>query len=226
VLQREVARFEGDHLAAEPDARWPLLMVARLKEAQARLGLAPQVTGRLGGAPRLPNQRRRSLRHQVDWRPEAFPRPPRRLTQAPPPPARGAPRVGASNPAPRPPRRAPPRPAGLDRRGPPGRGAGRLPPAGRAGPHAAGLLPGRRRGARVCGRAGARHGVTGLRRGGAARSRRACPCATAGRRCCSTPRSALVVPSAQVGVRGLLRRDSGAHTRAHPPVLTTHCGHL
>ncbi|KAI8473190.1 MAG: hypothetical protein J3K34DRAFT_519200 [Monoraphidium minutum] len=42
VLQREVARFEGDHLAAEPDARWPLLMVARIKEAQARLGLAPQ----------------------------------------------------------------------------------------------------------------------------------------------------------------------------------------
>jgi hypothetical protein len=43
VLQREVARFEADHLEAEPDARWPLLMVARLKEAQARLGLAPQV---------------------------------------------------------------------------------------------------------------------------------------------------------------------------------------
>lgn len=38
-----MARFESDHLAAEPDARWPLLMVARLKEAQARLGLVPQV---------------------------------------------------------------------------------------------------------------------------------------------------------------------------------------
>jgi geranylgeranyl transferase type-2 subunit alpha len=47
VLQREVARFESDHLAAEPDARWPLLMVARIKEAQARLGLAPAVRARL-----------------------------------------------------------------------------------------------------------------------------------------------------------------------------------
>ncbi len=34
VLAREVARLENDHLAAEPDAKWPLLTLARLKEAQ------------------------------------------------------------------------------------------------------------------------------------------------------------------------------------------------
>jgi geranylgeranyl transferase type-2 subunit alpha len=39
VLQREVQRFEEDHIRAVPDAKWPLLTVARLKEAQARLGL-------------------------------------------------------------------------------------------------------------------------------------------------------------------------------------------
>jgi geranylgeranyl transferase type-2 subunit alpha len=50
VLQREVGRFEADHLASDPDARWPLLMVARLREAQARLGLAPQVRGATAGA--------------------------------------------------------------------------------------------------------------------------------------------------------------------------------
>ncbi|EFJ47256.1 hypothetical protein VOLCADRAFT_117940 [Volvox carteri f. nagariensis] len=36
-------RLLEDHLAAEPDARWPLLTLARLREAQARLGL--------GGSP-------------------------------------------------------------------------------------------------------------------------------------------------------------------------------
>mmetsp|Transcript_37806 Transcript_37806/g.84312 ORF Transcript_37806/g.84312 Transcript_37806/m.84312 type:complete len:375 (+) Transcript_37806:69-1193(+) len=40
VLAREVERLEQDHLAAVPDAKWPLLTVARLKEAQARLKLA------------------------------------------------------------------------------------------------------------------------------------------------------------------------------------------
>lgn len=39
VLCREVARLQEDHLSAEPDAKWPLLTVARLKEAQARLGV-------------------------------------------------------------------------------------------------------------------------------------------------------------------------------------------
>uniref|UniRef100_A0A383VPP4 Geranylgeranyl transferase type-2 subunit alpha n=1 Tax=Tetradesmus obliquus TaxID=3088 RepID=A0A383VPP4_TETOB len=39
VLAREVSRF-AEHLAVDPDAKWPLLMTARLKEAQARLGLA------------------------------------------------------------------------------------------------------------------------------------------------------------------------------------------
>ena len=38
-LARERARLEEEHLADDPDARWPLLTVARLKEAQARLGL-------------------------------------------------------------------------------------------------------------------------------------------------------------------------------------------
>jgi geranylgeranyl transferase type-2 subunit alpha len=33
-----VSRF-AEHLAIDPDAKWPLLMTARLKEAQARLGL-------------------------------------------------------------------------------------------------------------------------------------------------------------------------------------------
>lgn len=36
VLAREMGRLQEDHLAAEPDARWPLLTLARLKEAQAR----------------------------------------------------------------------------------------------------------------------------------------------------------------------------------------------
>jgi geranylgeranyl transferase type-2 subunit alpha len=39
VLSREVERLEVDHLSADPDAKWPLLTLARLKEAQARLGL-------------------------------------------------------------------------------------------------------------------------------------------------------------------------------------------
>ena len=34
VLERELSRLEDDHLAALPDAKWPLLTVARLKEAQ------------------------------------------------------------------------------------------------------------------------------------------------------------------------------------------------
>jgi geranylgeranyl transferase type-2 subunit alpha len=38
-LARERARLEEEHLADDPDARWPLLTVARLKEAQALLGL-------------------------------------------------------------------------------------------------------------------------------------------------------------------------------------------
>ncbi|GFR50411.1 hypothetical protein Agub_g12628, partial [Astrephomene gubernaculifera] len=40
VLDREARRLQEEHLAAEPDARWPLLTLARLREAQARLGLA------------------------------------------------------------------------------------------------------------------------------------------------------------------------------------------
>ncbi|KAG2496268.1 hypothetical protein HYH03_005501 [Edaphochlamys debaryana] len=40
VLEREAARMRSDHLAADPDAKWPLLTLARLREAQARLGLA------------------------------------------------------------------------------------------------------------------------------------------------------------------------------------------
>ncbi|KXZ54759.1 hypothetical protein GPECTOR_4g829 [Gonium pectorale] len=39
VLEREAGRLLADHLAAEPDAKWPLLTLARLREAQARLGL-------------------------------------------------------------------------------------------------------------------------------------------------------------------------------------------
>ncbi|KAL6744889.1 hypothetical protein V8C86DRAFT_2447025, partial [Haematococcus lacustris] len=39
VLCREVERMEVDHVAADPDAKWPLLTLARLKEAQSRLGL-------------------------------------------------------------------------------------------------------------------------------------------------------------------------------------------
>jgi len=39
VLAREVGRMREDHLAAEPNAKWPLLTLARLQEAQARLGL-------------------------------------------------------------------------------------------------------------------------------------------------------------------------------------------
>lgn len=38
VLAREVSRF-SEALEQDPDARWPLLMTARLKEAQASLGL-------------------------------------------------------------------------------------------------------------------------------------------------------------------------------------------
>lgn len=34
VLAREVGRMREDHLAEEPDARWPLLTLARLLEAQ------------------------------------------------------------------------------------------------------------------------------------------------------------------------------------------------
>lgn len=50
VLAREVARFECDHLSSDPDAKWPLLMLARLKEAQARLGLLPTGAQGAGGA--------------------------------------------------------------------------------------------------------------------------------------------------------------------------------
>jgi geranylgeranyl transferase type-2 subunit alpha len=42
VLAREVQRFQEDHVAAVPDAKWPLLTLARLKEAQARLGLCEE----------------------------------------------------------------------------------------------------------------------------------------------------------------------------------------
>jgi geranylgeranyl transferase type-2 subunit alpha len=38
VLSREVGRF-AEHLELDSEAKWPLLMTARLKEAQARLGL-------------------------------------------------------------------------------------------------------------------------------------------------------------------------------------------
>lgn len=38
VLAREVSRF-SEALAQDPDAKWPLLMTARLKEAQLSLGL-------------------------------------------------------------------------------------------------------------------------------------------------------------------------------------------
>eukprot|EP00879_Flechtneria_rotunda_P017718 GHRR01018574.1.p1 GENE.GHRR01018574.1~~GHRR01018574.1.p1 ORF type:complete len:440 (+),score=158.00 GHRR01018574.1:268-1587(+) len=38
VLAREISKF-AEHLAVDPDAKWPLLMTARLKEAQVRLGL-------------------------------------------------------------------------------------------------------------------------------------------------------------------------------------------
>ena len=37
ILQREVGRLQEDHLAALPDAKWPLLTVARLKEAQVKM---------------------------------------------------------------------------------------------------------------------------------------------------------------------------------------------
>lgn len=35
----QVSRLREDHLAADPEAKWPLLTVARLREAQSRLGL-------------------------------------------------------------------------------------------------------------------------------------------------------------------------------------------
>lgn len=38
VLAREVSRF-SEALAQDPDAKWPLLTTARLKEAQLSLGL-------------------------------------------------------------------------------------------------------------------------------------------------------------------------------------------
>jgi geranylgeranyl transferase type-2 subunit alpha len=38
VLAREVSRF-SEALKQDPDAKWPLLMTARLKEAQLSLGL-------------------------------------------------------------------------------------------------------------------------------------------------------------------------------------------
>lgn len=37
VLAREVDRLRTDHLSADPDARWPLLTLARLREAQVRV---------------------------------------------------------------------------------------------------------------------------------------------------------------------------------------------
>lgn len=37
VLAREAGRLECDHLSADPDAKWPLLTLARLKEAQVML---------------------------------------------------------------------------------------------------------------------------------------------------------------------------------------------
>ncbi|GLC34312.1 hypothetical protein PLESTB_000743300 [Pleodorina starrii] len=43
VLEREACRLLEDHLAADPDAKWPLLTLARLREAQARLGLGGSV---------------------------------------------------------------------------------------------------------------------------------------------------------------------------------------
>jgi geranylgeranyl transferase type-2 subunit alpha len=39
VLAREVSRF-SEGLAQDPDAKWPLLMTARLKEVQLSLGLS------------------------------------------------------------------------------------------------------------------------------------------------------------------------------------------
>jgi len=48
-LARERARLEEEHLEDDPDARWPLLTVARLKEAQARLGLFVAVGPPSGG---------------------------------------------------------------------------------------------------------------------------------------------------------------------------------
>ncbi|KAF5830299.1 hypothetical protein DUNSADRAFT_14773 [Dunaliella salina] len=39
VLARETQRMRVDHLAADPNAKWPLLTLARLREAQGRLGL-------------------------------------------------------------------------------------------------------------------------------------------------------------------------------------------
>lgn len=42
MLAREVSRF-AEHLSLDPDAKWPLLMTARLKEAQVRLGLCQQL---------------------------------------------------------------------------------------------------------------------------------------------------------------------------------------
>jgi geranylgeranyl transferase type-2 subunit alpha len=54
VLTREIGRFTADHLSLDPESKWPLLMVARLKEAQARLGLcepgvAEQLLEEVGG---------------------------------------------------------------------------------------------------------------------------------------------------------------------------------
>eukprot|EP00798_Chlamydomonas_sp_ICE-L_P016048 gene16048-22184_t len=39
VLEREISRLQEDHLQDCPDSKWPLLTVARLKEAQARMKL-------------------------------------------------------------------------------------------------------------------------------------------------------------------------------------------
>lgn len=52
VLAREVARF-GEALAQDPDARWPLLMTARLKQAQLSLGLAVNPAGGAELAPEV-----------------------------------------------------------------------------------------------------------------------------------------------------------------------------
>lgn len=54
VLEREVARLQEDHLAADPDAKWPLLTLARLKEAQARTGLVPGAGGDANAASASP----------------------------------------------------------------------------------------------------------------------------------------------------------------------------
>lgn len=54
MLAREVSRF-SEALVQDPDAKWPLLMTARLKEAQLALGLCEAGSG----------ERRDALQQQV-----------------------------------------------------------------------------------------------------------------------------------------------------------------